>query len=294
MRVSDKDMPGVSGAARLAGVMGWPVSHSRSPRLHGFWLRRYGVDGAYLPLAVEPRHLEQALRALPALGFRGVNVTVPHKEAVLAIVDEADDLARRIGAVNTVVVAEDGRLIGRNTDAFGFLENLRQQAPDFDPVAAPVLILGAGGAARAVAAGLLDAGTPEVMICNRSIGRAEILVRALDPTRVSALPWTERGRAVATAGLIVNSTSLGMTGNPDLDLDLTMARADAVVADIVYTPLRTKTLRQAAARGLTAVDGLGMLIHQARPGFAAWFGIDPDPEPELRAMLLRDLGEPVS
>lgn len=282
--------PGVSGAARLAGVMGWPVSHSRSPRLHGFWLRELAIDGAYLPLAVAPEDLEQALRALPVLGFRGVNLTVPHKERALALMDELDPVAQRIGAVNTVVVDDNGRLLGSNTDPYGFIENLREQVPDFSASRGPALVLGAGGAARAVVVALLDAGVPEVIVVNRSLDRAEELARALGGP-ITPRPWEERHSLVADAALVVNTTVLGMTGQPPLEIDLARAAPRTIVTDIVYSPLETPLLRMARAAGLVGVDGLGMLIHQARPGFAAWFGKSAYPSDALRTMLLRDLGQ---
>lgn len=282
--------PGLSGGARLAGVVGWPVSHSRSPRLHGYWLRELSIDGAYLPLAVAPENLERALRALPVLGFRGVNLTVPHKEQALAFMDELDPVARRIGAVNTVVVAADGRLAGSNTDPYGFIENLREQVPGFTGSRGPALVLGAGGAARAVVVALLDAGVPEVMVANRNLARAEELAAAIGGP-ISPKSWDERNALVAEAALVVNTTVLGMTGQPPLDIDLARAGPKTIVYDIVYSPLETPLLRAARARGLVAVDGLGMLIHQARPGFAAWFGKTPRPSDALRAMLLRDLGQ---
>jgi shikimate dehydrogenase len=281
-------MKALSGKARLAGVMGWPVSHSRSPRLHGFWLERYGIDGAYVPLAVRPEDLGPALAALPRLGFRGVNLTVPHKEAGLAIVAEVSAEARRIGAVNTVVVGSDGRLIGHNSDGFGFLANLRQGAPDWHASDGPAVVLGAGGAARAVAAALLDEGVAEVRLVNRTPGRAQGLAHDLGgPCRVMA--WAERAAALAGAAVLVNTTTLGMTGAPALELDLSRLPPQAVVNDIVYTPLETPLLAEARQRGNRVVDGLGMLLHQARPGFEAWFGVKPEVTPDLRAFVLEDL-----
>ncbi|MFQ5957798.1 MAG: shikimate dehydrogenase [Alphaproteobacteria bacterium] len=279
----------VSGSARLAGVMGWPVSHSRSPRVHGFWLERYGVDGAYLPLAVAPENLADCLRALPKLGFAGVNLTVPHKEAALALVDTLGDAARRIGAVNTVIVQEGGSLNGDNSDAFGFIENLRQGAPAWAAAAGPAVVLGAGGAARAVCVALADAGVPEVRVVNRTTARAKALAALLEgPFTVCS--WNERNDALAGAALLVNATSLGMAGEPPLDIDLAGLAAGAVVNDIVYVPLETPLLAAARASGRRAVDGLGMLLHQARPGFAAWFGVEPEITPELRAFVLANLG----
>lgn len=277
----------LSGRARLAGVIGWPVSHSRSPRLHGFWLRRYRIDGAYLPLAVRPDCLAAAIRALPLLGFRGANVTVPHKEAALAAMDRVAESARRIGAVNTIVIDSEGRLEGRNTDGYGFLESLRARWPGWRATAGPAVLLGAGGAARAIAAALTDSGAPEIRLVNRTVERAERLARELGgPVRVFA--WAERAAALSAAALLVNTTTLGMSGQPPLDLDLDPLPPEAVVNDIVYAPLETALLAAARARGNPVVDGLGMLLHQARPGFAAWYGVEPEVTPALRAFVLQD------
>ncbi len=274
----------LSGKARLAGVMGWPVEHSLSPRLHGYWLEQYGIDGAYVPLAVQPDDLPTAVAALPALGFRGVNLTLPHKERALRLCHETDDLTQRIGAVNTIVV-RDGRLVGSNSDAFGFLENLKEGAPDWRATAAPAVVLGAGGASRAVVAALVDAGVPELRLVNRTRERAEALAVSLGgPTTVHG--WDRREAALAEAGLLVNTTTLGMAGQPSLDLDLGALPAGAVVTDIVYTPLMTPLLRAARARGNPVVDGLGMLLHQARPGFEAWYGVRPEVTPALRDFVL--------
>lgn len=278
-----------SGGARTAGVMGWPVGHSLSPRLHGFWLERYRIDGAYVPLPVAPEDFAQALRMLPRLGFAGVNVTLPHKQAALAAVDRADALARRVGAVNTVVVEQDGALVGSNTDIFGFMENLRAGAPDWKASAGAAVVLGAGGAARAMAVALIDAGVPELRLVNRTAVRAEALARSLDGT-ARPVPWEQRAAALADAALLVNATSLGMTGQPPLELDLDALPPGAAVVDIVYTPLETPLLSAARTHGNTAVDGLGMLLHQARPAFAAWFGVEPEVDPELRDFVIEGLG----
>ncbi|MEE8202166.1 MAG: shikimate dehydrogenase [Alphaproteobacteria bacterium] len=278
----------VSGAARLAGVMGWPVAHSRSPRVHGFWLERYGVDGAYVPLPVAPEKLADSLRALPGLGFAGVNLTVPHKETALAAVDALADGARRIGAVNMVTVDDTGGLVGDNSDAFGFIENLRQGAPGWSAAAGPAVVLGAGGAARAVCVALADAGVAEIRVVNRTAARAEALAGDLDGSLV-VCSWNERNDVLAGAALLVNATTLGMTGAPALAIDLAGLAADAVVNDIVYVPLETPLLAAARAAGRRAVDGLGMLLHQARPGFAAWFGVEPEVTPELRTFVLAGL-----
>jgi shikimate dehydrogenase len=264
----------ITGTTRLAGIIGWPVSHSRSPLLHGFWLDESGVDGAYLPLPVKPDRIEQALRALPVLGFRGCNLTVPHKQAALAVVDRIDPLARRIGAVNTIVVAPDGSLEGTNTDAFGFRENLRELAPQWSPASGPVVILGAGGAARAVVVALSDAGAAEIRIVNRTLARAEVLARDLSTpqTRLTIHSWDEVSAVQRHAGLLVNTTSLGMIGEPPLMLDLSPLPLSAPVVDVVYVPLETDLLGAARRAGHPVVDGLGMLLHQGRPGFEAWFG----------------------
>ena len=268
----------------LAGVMGWPIMHSRSPKLHGYWLDHYGLAGAYVPLAIKAEGLEAALRALPALGFAGCNLTIPHKEAALQIVDEASPLARRIGAVNCIVVREDGSLEGRNYDAFGFTESLRERAPDLAFDAGPAVVIGAGGASRAILAGLMDEGVPEIRLINRSPARAQALAAEFgEPVR--AAPWEARAQALEGAAILVNTTSQGMVGEAPLDLALDALPVGALVVDIVYVPLETPLLAAARARGNRVVDGLGMLLHQARPAFEAWFGIDPKVTPELRALI---------
>jgi shikimate dehydrogenase len=275
----------LSGRSRIAGVMGWPVAHSRSPRLHGYWLRTHGIDGAYVPLPVRPEQFVTAMRALPMLGFAGVNVTVPHKEAALAVVDRSDATARRIGAVNMVVIAADGTLDGRNSDAFGFQENLRAAVPNWSPKSGPAVILGAGGAARAIAVALLEAGAPAIRVVNRAAERAERLSREIGgPFRVYG--WSDRTSALVDAALLVNTTTLGMSGQPALELLLDRLPTTAVVNDIVYSPLETSLLAAAKVRGNPVVDGLGMLLHQARPAFAAWFGVEPAVTPALRRFVL--------
>lgn len=278
----------ISGKAKLAGVMGWPVAHSRSPRLHNYWLEEYGIDGAYLPLAVRPEGFDEALRALPRLGFNGANVTVPHKQAAFAGVDEADAFARRVGAVNTVVV-DGGRLRGSNTDGYGFVESLKADIPGWRGRSGPAVVIGAGGAARAVLAALQDEGAPEIRVVNRTVERADAVAAELGAP-LSAVPWAEREAALDGAALVVNATTLGMKGGPPLDLRLDALPIEAVVNDIVYVPLRTPLLAAAGLRGNRAVDGLGMLLHQARPGFAAWFGHAPEVTAELRAFVLEGLG----
>jgi shikimate dehydrogenase len=283
----------ITGTTRLAGIMGWPVAHSRSPLLHGFWLDETGTNGAYVPLPVRPEHIEQALRALPILGFRGCNLTIPHKQTALYIADRVEPLAGRIGAVNTIIVAPDGTLEASNTDMFGFRENLREVVPDWQAPAGPAVILGAGGSARAVVAALADAGVTEIRIVNRTLARAEIVARDLETpaTRITVHSWSEVSNVQRHAGLLVNTTSLGMTGEPPLVLELSLPPT-APVVDIVYVPLETDLLSAARRRGNPVVDGLGMLLHQGRPGFEAWFGTAVRVTPELRAAIVATLTPP--
>ncbi len=291
--MTDSDVT-ISGRTRLAGVMGWPVAHSLSPRLHNYWLARHGIDGVFVPLPVAPEHFAQALRVLAHLGFRGANVTLPHKEAALRAVDTADAVARRIGAVNTVTVGADGALHGTNTDAAGFAAHLAASVPAFDPKCGHAVILGAGGAARAAAVALLDLGMPEVRLVNRTLARAEALARDLSKSGTGSgalrvVDWAGRRRTLEGAALLVNTTTQGMIGQPPLDLDVAALPALAVVYDIVYNPLETPLLAAARARGNPVVDGIGMLLHQAVPGFAAWFGTTPEVTAELRAHVLAGL-----
>jgi shikimate dehydrogenase len=281
----------ITGAARLAGIMGWPVAHSRSPLLHGFWLEETGIDGAYVPLPVRPADIEPALRALPILGFRGCNLTIPHKQTALQVADRVDPLARRIGAVNTIVVAEDGSLEASNTDIYGFLENLRECAPDWDPQAGAAVVLGAGGSSRAVITALTDVHMREIRIINRTLSRAQAVAAdlATSATPITVHPWDGMTRLLAGAGLLVNTTSLGMAGEPALDLDLSLLPLSSPVVDIVYVPLETRLLAAARRRGHPVVDGLGMLLHQGRPGFEAWFGAKVRVSPELRAAIVKTL-----
>lgn len=278
----------LSGQARLAGVMGWPIKHSRSPYIHGFWLQDYGIDGAYVPLGIDPADLADAFRTLPKVGFRGWNITLPHKEAALRLVDTITPAAERIGAVNTVTVQPDGTLSGDNSDAFGFSAHLEQTTPGW-PKDRPAVMLGAGGAARAVCFALLEAGVPEVRVLNRTMARAEELATA-NGAKVQAMPWHDLPGALADAGLLVNTTSLGMHGQPPLEVDLSSLPDNAVVNDIVYVPLQTPLLAAAAERGLRTVDGLGMLLHQARPGFERWFGQTPVVTQSLFDLIAKDIG----
>ena len=267
----------------LAGVIGCPVGHSRSPVLHCTWLQQYGITGHYVPLHVEADDLGSVLRALPRMGFVGANVTIPHKEAVLALADEVSETARRIGAANTLSFGVDGRLYADNTDAYGFIANLRQNAPAWNATYAPALVLGAGGAARAIIVALQDAGVPDIYLSNRTAARAEELAAEFG---VTALPWEDRARVLSGIACVVNTTSLGMTGQPALTLDLSTLPRSALVTDIVYTPLGTPLLAQARAQGCNVVDGLGMLLHQAVPGFERWFGVRPEVTDALRRAVM--------
>jgi shikimate dehydrogenase len=257
-----------------AGVMGWPISHSLSPRVHGFWLNERGIAGSYEAIAVKPEDVSQSLRRLSEDGFAGANLTVPHKEVALACVDHVDAIAQRIGAVNTIVVQSDGTLQGTNTDGFGFLENLKSGAPDYQPAQGPAVIIGAGGAARAIVVALINAGAPAQTLSDQIGG----------PITVAA--WDERAAILSEATLLVNTTTLGMTNQPPLDLDLSVLPPSALVTDIVYAPLETELLKTARLRGNQTVDGLGMLLHQARPGFESWFGVRPEVSPALREHVL--------
>lgn len=268
----------------LAGVMGWPVMHSRSPILHNYLFGRCGLPGTYVPLAIEPAGLDAALRALAPLGFSGCNVTIPHKERALAIVDTVDPVARRIGAISCVIVRQDGSLAGTNNDAFGFVHNVLQRQPGWRADEGPLAVIGAGGGARAVVYSLADRGAREIRVINRTFERAEALAREFGPP-VTAVPWGERHRALEGAAMLVNTTSQGMVGQPPLDLALETLPQSALVCDIVYVPVETPLLAAARRRGNRTVDGLGMLLHQARPAWHAWFGLEPEITPELRAVV---------
>jgi shikimate dehydrogenase len=275
---------------KRACVIGWPVEHSRSPMIHRYWLGQYRIDGAYEKEAVRPEDLASFLGSLAARGYVGANVTLPHKEAALRLAAVADEAARAIGAANTLWLDQAGRLCAGNTDAYGFVTNLDAEASDWNDRRRPVMVLGAGGAARAILHGLLSEGATHILLANRTRSRAEDLAQEFGPS-VTVVDWADRARALSGAGLLVNATSLGMTGKEKLDLDLKALPLDAVVADIVYSPLETELLAGARARGNRTVDGLGMLLYQAVPGFERWFGVRPEVTPELRAQIAATLGE---
>ncbi|MEW2918647.1 shikimate dehydrogenase [Ruegeria sp. ANG10] len=269
----------------LAGVIGHPIAHSKSPQLHGHWLKKYGLAGHYIPMDVTPEDLETVLHTLPKAGFVGANVTVPHKEAALRIADHVSERASVIGAANTLVFQDDGTIHADNTDGYGFLQNLRSGAPDWIPSDGPAVVFGAGGAARAVLQGLLDAGVPQIMLTNRTRARADQLKDEFGD-RITVLEWVQAGNVIEEAELVVNTTSLGMLGQPELRVPLDGLQAGAVVTDLVYAPLQTNLLKSAEEAGCTTVDGLGMLLHQAVPGFERWFGTRPEVTDDLRAAVL--------
>ena len=270
----------------LAGVIGSPIAHSRSPQLHNYWLKRYGIKGFYVPMDVAQVNLRMAIEALPLVGFVGANVTIPHKETVLKIADIVTDRAALIGAANTLIFRPDGRIHADNTDGAGFVANLRQNAPHWQPQSGPAAVIGAGGAARAVIAALIEVGTPEIRVANRTKVRAEAL-RADFGAKVTVIDWVQAGNMMEDCATVVNTSSLGMVGKPEFRVPLDALPPTAVVNDLVYTPLRTHFLDEAQAMGCTTVDGLGMLLHQAAPGFERWFGKRPDVDEETRQFVLR-------
>jgi shikimate dehydrogenase len=280
----------------FAAIVGWPVEHSRSPALHGFWLKQHGIDGHYGRLPVEPKRaaLEELIAFLKRTpNARGCNLTLPHKIDIMPMLDRIDPLAKHIGAVNTVIKQPDGTLEGRNSDGFGFLEALKQGAPGWQAATGPVTVLGAGGAARAVVATLVAAGVPELRLVNRTQTSAIDLGVAFTPNdgrRIAIERWDERDDALDGATLLVNTTSLGMKGQPPLEIDVGRLPATAVVDDIVYVPLETTLLAAARARGQRCIDGLDMLLHQGRLGFEAWFGQKVAVSREQRRAVAADLG----
>lgn len=268
-----------------AGVIGNPIAHSLSPKLHSYWLNRYGLEGSYTALKVTEDELEKTLRELPSQGFIGANVTIPHKVNVMQFADQITDRATLIGAANTLIFKSDGRIFADNTDGYGFMANLRQGAPDWDPKAGPAAIFGAGGAARAIIVALADAGVPEIIISNRTRPKAEAL-RDDFGARISVIDWVQADKMLEDANTVINTTSLGMVGGQDFKVPLNNLRKDAVVTDIVYNPLKTPFLLAAEKRGCMTVDGLGMLLHQGVPGFERWFGQRPEVDEATREAVL--------
>jgi len=272
----------------LAGVMGWPVMHSRSPLLHNYWFKRHGLAGTYVPLAIRPEGLAAALHALQPLGFAGVNLTIPHKQHAMTLVDEVDSVAIRIGAISCVVVRPDGSLFGSNNDCYGFIHNLKQTQPGWRADAGPIVVLGAGGGARAVCYGLLQEGAKEIRLVNRTLARANGIAAEFG-SAIEVLRWEDRHDALEGVVMAVNATSQGMAGQPALDIRLDTLPTTALVADIIYVPLETPFLAAARKRGNPTLNGLGMLLHQGRPAWKAWFGIEPEVTEELRALMERSL-----
>ena len=268
----------------LAAVMGWPISQSRSPMLHNYWFAQHGLAGSYVPLAIPPEGLRAALRALPALNFSGCNLTIPHKQEAMTIVDQVDITATRIGAISCVVVRPDGSLSGSNNDWFGFVHNILEFVPDWRADAGPVAVMGSGGGARAVVYGLMERGAREIRLCNRTLARAQTLAREFGGP-INVLPWEERHNAIDGVAMLVNATSQGMIGQAPLDLRLDKLPKSALVNDIIYIPRETPLIAAARARGNRTVTGLGMLLHQGIPAWKAWFGIEPKVTAELRAKI---------
>jgi len=268
----------------IAGLLGWPVAHSRSPVIHNHWLAHHGIAGRYVLFPVPPEKLEAAVRGLAALGLRGCNVTTPHKQAIFPLLDRVDDLARRIGAVNTVVVEKDGTLTGFNNDGNGFIQSLRDADPTWRPDSGPILVLGAGGASRAVVASLAAQGATEIRLTNRTREKAQEIAQAVGSV-VKVVPWDAREDALDGVAMLANATSLGSAGKPPLPMSLDRLPKDALVGDLIYVPPETPLLADARTRGNITVNGLGLLLNQARPAFKAWFGVMPDVTPALRAAI---------
>ncbi|WP_274960902.1 shikimate dehydrogenase [Lentibacter algarum] len=270
----------------LAGVIGSPIAHSKSPALHTHWLKTLGIAGHYIPIDVAQEDLEHIVKTLPKMGFVGVNVTVPYKEKVMDFADLVTDRAALIGSANTLIFRKDGKIHADNTDSYGFIQNLRQKAPDWDPKVGPAAILGAGGAARAVIAALVEVGVPEILISNRTKARAEKLKTDFGK-RLRVVDWVQAGNMLEEAATVINTTSLGMVGKPPLRVPLDGLQKGTLVTDLVYAPLMTHLLNEANEAGCVTVDGLGMLLHQAVPAFERWFGVRPQVTDETRAAVLR-------
>jgi shikimate dehydrogenase len=270
---------------KLAGVMGWPIAQSRSPILHNYWIEKYNLSGRYVPLAVRPERLADAIRGLPALGFRGCNLTMPHKQLAMTMVDDVTDTAKRIGAINCIVVGDDGRMSGTNNDGNGYVLSIQEAAPQWKPSDGPIAILGAGGAARAIIVALVERGVSELRLINRTFEKAERLAEEFFPT-IKPITWDKRSDAIGDVALLVNATDQGMVGKPALDISLDKLSKQTLVSDLIYVPPETSFLAAAKARGNVTINGLGMLLHQARPAFQAWFGVLPEITSELRTKIM--------
>jgi shikimate dehydrogenase len=270
---------------KLAGVMGWPIAQSRSPILHNYWIEKYNLTGRYVPLAVRPERLADAIRGLPALGFRGCNLTMPHKQLAMTMVDDVTDTAKRIGAINCIVVGDDGRMSGTNNDGNGYVLSVQEVAPQWKPSDGPIAILGAGGAARAIIVALAERGVLEIRLINRTFEKAERLAKEFSPT-VKPIVWDKRSDVIGDVALLINATDQGMIGKPALDISLDKLSKQTLVSDLIYVPPETSFLAAAKARGNVTINGLGMLLHQARPAFQAWFGVLPEITSDLRAKIM--------
>ena len=269
----------------LAGVIGSPISHSRSPFLHGHWLRRYGLDGHYIPMEIASSDLERVIETLPMMGFVGLNVTIPHKERVISLADHVTDRAALMGAANTLTFGEDGKVYADNTDGHGFLQNLKQGAPNWKANSGPIAVIGAGGASRAVVSALIEDGATEIRLSNRTRNRADALRQEFG-TKIEVYDWVQAGNMFDGASTVVNTSSLGMVGKPEMRIPLDALSKEAVVTDLVYTPLETPLLAYAKSVGCQTVDGLGMLLYQAAPGFERWFGVKPEVDEDIRRAVL--------
>ncbi|MGD9637605.1 MAG: shikimate dehydrogenase [Alphaproteobacteria bacterium] len=274
----------INGKTELAGVIGYPIEHSKSPLIHNYWFEKYNINGVYVPFAVKPSDFDDVVKNLSKFGFKGVNVTVPHKIRAMELVDILSNEAKKIGAVNTIIVKNDGSLIGHNTDSFGFTQNIEQRCPN-QISKGPAVLYGAGGAARAVCSALIDGNCPEIRLVNRTASNAGKLAEIMNCNKIKIVDWEYRSECIDDATLIVNSTSLGLDKSSDLPIELGKLNPKAVVVDIIYNDTKTKFLRRAAVRGNIVIDGLGMLLHQARPSFASWFGIDPEVTEELKELM---------
>jgi shikimate dehydrogenase len=275
----------VAGDFVLAGVMGWPIAQSRSPVLHNFWIEKYKLYGRYVPLAVRPERLPDAIRGLPALGFRGCNLTMPHKLHAMTMVDSLTDTAKRIGAVNCIVVDDDGKMTGTNNDGKGYVLSVQEVAPQWTPGVGPIAILGAGGAARAIIVAMLEEGAKEIRLINRTFEKAEQLAKEFG-SAIKPITWDKRSDVIGDVALLTNATNQGMIGKPALDISLDKLSRETLVSDLIYVPPETLFLQAAKARGNVTVNGLGMLLHQARPAFHAWFGVMPEITDNLRATIM--------
>lgn len=270
----------------VAAVIGHPVNHSRSPRMHNFWLAHFGLEGYYIPLDIDPKKFERSIRNLPELGLVGANITIPYKEKVLKIADKISDRAALVGAANTLTFLQNGGIYADNTDGYGFLQNIKSKYKDWSARDGITVVFGAGGASRAILAALIEDGASDIILANRTRSRADQL-RSDFGAKIKVVEWMKIQNYLSEASTIINTTSLGMVGKTDLPIPLNALKKNTLVTDIVYTPIETHLLATAAKMGCRTVDGLGMLIHQAIPGFERWFGIKPGDSQALRELLIK-------